>query len=343
MTAVLLVLGAVLIAAVAVDVPMTALAPSSRGPLSHAVSRTLWTLARSSPARARRRLMPVVGPASVIATLLLWLALLWMGFALVFLALIDDLELPGDMAGEAAGLADAMYFSGTALTTLGVGDVVPDTQVVRALAVFEAASGLGVFTAAIAYLPAIYTLVSELRGSNQAVFDFGADDPGRAADVVLNRAGVLDDVQRDVVDARQHLLRFPVLYYFHPSPDESPLALLRGAVGLAIVVRWSVDQERISYAPSTGRALGRALDRLLDEMRVHVRVPEQPSRAAAEACARAQIETGRRAVREREPELAATAPPAPEAIAFLCEANAMIAALADMHEYPPGLPFAGRV
>lgn len=339
MTALLAVLGAALIAAVVVDVPMTALAPSSRGPLSHGVSRALWTAARSAPRRARRLLLPAAGPASVIAAILVWLALLWLGFALIYLALIDDLEVTGGVPGPAAGMADALYFSGTALTTLGIGDLVPDTQVLRALAVLEAAGGLSVFTASIAYLPAIYTLVSELRASNQAVFDLDADDPQLAADAVLNRAGVLDRVQRDVVGVRQHLLRFPVLYYFHPAPDESPLALLRGSVGLAIIVAWSVDQERVRYAASTGLALRRALDRLLDDMRVHVRARRESDRAEAEACARRQIETGRAAVRERDPELAAIGPPPPDAVTFLCQANAIIAALADMHEYPPGLPF----
>jgi hypothetical protein len=59
--------------------------------------------------------------------------------------------------------------------------VVGQTTSVRLLTGVEAAAGLGVLTATLGYLPAIYTLVSELRTANQAVADLGAGTAEGAA------------------------------------------------------------------------------------------------------------------------------------------------------------------
>ncbi len=166
------------------------------------------------------------------------------------------------------GLAEALYLSGASLTTVGFGDVVGSGSAIRLLTVVEAAAGLGVLTATLGYLPTIYSLVSELRATSQAVADLDAQDPRVAASLLaVDAAATLDGVRRDVLVTRQHLLRFPVLHTFHAPYDESVVALARGAVGLWVAGFFATD---------TGRPLDRqlaalrtALCRLTDELAAH--------------------------------------------------------------------------
>ena len=90
--------GVALILLVWLDVVRTVLLPSSRGPVSYAVYRTLWRLVRSGgDGPVRRRATQFVGPGSVALTIVLWLGLLWVGFALIYWALIDDVTFSPDI------------------------------------------------------------------------------------------------------------------------------------------------------------------------------------------------------------------------------------------------------
>ena len=258
-------IGALLIALVGVDVFRTVLLPVSSGHINRVISRVLWQLALLLPPRRRSGLMTLAGPLSIILTTATWLTVMWFGFALIYLPAVDSLAYSSDARFDPPGLFEALYLSGTSLTTLGFGDVVGQTRPVRLLTVFEAAAGIGILTATLGYLPALYTLVSELRSANQAVADLGAEEPSGAAELLgVDGALVLDEVRRDVIAARQHLQRFPVLHYFHPPYDESVVALARGAVGLWVAGHFAEDEHRPLHRHV--EALGQALRRLVDEL-----------------------------------------------------------------------------
>lgn len=270
MTAVLdRVVGVLLIAAVAVDLFRTVLLPTSHGVVDRFLSALLWRGARALPERVRDGGRRACGPLSLVLTPGIWLLALLSGFALLYLPGVAALAYtPGIPFGR--GPAEALYLSGTALTTVGFGDVVGTSDVVRALSLFEAAAGLGVLTATLGYLPAIYTLVSDLRSANESVADLGAEDLDVAA-ALLQVDGVptLEGVRRDVLRSRQNLQRFPVLHTFHPDYGESVVALARGATGLWVAAHFVDDGDRPVDRHVT--ALGAALSRLADELERHGR------------------------------------------------------------------------
>lgn len=283
-TALSVVAGGALIVFVGVDVFLTSLAPTARAPLNELVSRALWRIARLARGRARPAALRNVGPLSIVVTVVIWLALLWLGYALLYAPFTDALAWSSDVPDPPAGWAAALYLSGTSLTTLGFGDVVAASAPLRTLTVMEAAAGLGIITATLGYLPAIYTIISEVRSANQRVSDLQVDRIEAAAPLLAADAPrLLDDVRRDVVNARQHFLRFPVLHYFHPPYDESVVALARGARGL-----WLASAEPAAGDPVLARhrqALERAVDRLMDTLAQHAAglpVP-QPQRPPAQS------------------------------------------------------------
>jgi Ion channel len=280
--------GAVLVAAAALDVFRTVLLPSSRGGSSDVIAGVLWAVVARSPVAVRRRLLPGVGPAGLVLAVVLWMGLLLVGFALCYLPFVEDLAYaPGPR--RPVGWAEALYLSGTALTTLGFGDVVAQDTPLRLLTVAQAACGLAVLTATLGYLPALYTVVSALRGTNQAVADLGADTARGAAELLaVQGSTTVDRVRRDVIAARQHLLRFPVLHWFAPPDDESVVALGRGAVSLWVAGHFAHDEGQPLHRHVKG--LEQALRRLTDDLSAHgvLALPPRSRAQAAEEFRRAQ-------------------------------------------------------
>ncbi len=328
----LLVPAVAIIGLVAYDVIRTVLLPSSRGPVSALVYRMAFRLPALAPAKVRRRTRQFAGPAAIAGSIVLWLVLVWFGFGLVYWSQAEDLSAsPGTNFGE-AGLGDALYLSGATLTTLGFGDLGGGTTPMRLLTVLQAACGLGLFTATISYLPAIYTLVSELRGAALSAADLRTGDPDGAAEVVATAdVSIVEAIRRDVVAVREHLVRFPVLYYFHPPVEESPLVLVRNAAGLCAALRWGVDHDRVPHARHLGSVMQHSLKRLLDELESHL--PGEP-RPPADAPSVAGRLLGLRAALEAiDPELSARGAPAAEADAFFARVAAVLEGVARMHDY----------
>ncbi len=276
--------GAGLVLAVALDVFRTVLLPAAGGGISTRLARALWWAVVRSPAPLRRRLLAAVGPCALVLAVVVWMGSLLVGFALCYVPFVDGFAFAPTPRFADAGWAEALYVSGTTLTTVGFGDVVAQSTPLRLLMVAEAACGLAVLTAALGYLPAIYTVVSALRAADQAVVDLGADTAEGAAELLaVNASTTVDGLRRDVIAARQHLLRFPVLHWFAPPYDESVVALGRGAVSVWVAGHFARDGGEPVHRHV--RALEQALRRLADELSAHGtsrRVPVDPASAETE-------------------------------------------------------------
>lgn len=325
--------GALLVVAVGLDVFRTVLLPHSRGTVDRVLSAALWALARVVPRPLRPSARRASGPLSLAATSATWYAALLLGFALVYLPVVGDLSYTPSVPFGGKGFAEALYLSGTALTTVGFGDVVGHTGSVRLLTIVEAASGLGVLTATLGYLPTIYSLVSELRTANQSVADLHAEDPQAAAELLgVDAVLVLEQVRRDVLAARQHFQRFPVLHTFHPDYDESVVAMVRGATGLWVAGHFVEDADKPLSRHLA--ALGTALSRLADELAAHSGPgsatgvdPDEAFEAARAASPHEQV--------AREAEVGE------DARALLRRLHEVLDAYAVSHDYPTSPPATG--
>jgi len=325
-TALTLLVGVLLILAVFTDAFRTVLLPTSTAPVTNVVARGLWRAARRVPARHRPPALRSVGPTALVLTLVAWLAGLLVGFALVYLPAVEGLAYSADVHFADRGFPEALYLSGAALTTLGFGDVVGQSVTIRLLTFVEAASGLGVLAATFGYLPAIYTIVSNLRSSNQTVADLGADHAVGAAELLGAEATrVLDMIRLDVIAARQHLQRFPVLHYFHFSYDESVVALARGGIGLWVAAHFANDATR--PLDLHVRALEMALRRLVDELphrSSHTRPDLKEARQVFERARAASI----------HPDAAREGTIREDTVALLAHLCAVLDVYAGSHDYP---------
>lgn len=249
------VLGAILIVAALADVFLTVLHPrADAGIFSPRLNRLVWALCRlaSRPFGKRRQaLLSYAGPMLLAATAMLWVGLLILGFALVYWPALGT-----HITAEPYTPRDfttALYYSGTCLTTLGFGDLLPQNGRYRLLAVLQAGLGLSVLTLAFTYLMSIYTALIR-RNAFALELDFASGGQGDAAEMLIRLAGG-DGVRvtkeefammgRELLHLLQSHYSFPAVHYFRRR--QVAYATARAALltlDAASLVRSALDHER---------------------------------------------------------------------------------------------------
>lgn len=158
----MVVLGGVMLAVVFYDVLSTTLVTTTAaGPVTARVAMGLWRLARRAARGPRSALMGLTGPMILLATVGLWLMLLWGGWTLIFAA--GSEAVVSSTSGQAAGGWARIYFAAFTTFSLGIGDYVPNGAPWQILTSIAVISGLGLTTMAITYLVPVVTAVTAQR------------------------------------------------------------------------------------------------------------------------------------------------------------------------------------
>jgi hypothetical protein len=237
-TALLLVVGVALIGLAVFDVLTTTVSlGSGAGPVTRAVSRGSWSAARrlTRDHTALRR----VGVAILLASIALWLLLIWSGWTLVFTAL--DSAVVDATTGAPATFGQRVYFAGYTILTLGNGDYRPAGDLWRLVTVLAVANGFAVLTLAITYLVPVVSAATEKRrlaahldalGSSPHGLLLGAWD-GADFEALGRDLGGLGP-QLLLHEQRHHT--YPVLHYFHSGEPATAAPLRLAALDEALTI-----------------------------------------------------------------------------------------------------------
>jgi hypothetical protein len=203
--------------------------PLGRGMIARRVVQGMSALARRSP-RGGGTLGLLAGPLSYIAVVGTWTTLLAFGWAFVFYP-----QLPGGFnfgpgldPAQHSGFIDALYVSLVNLTSLGYGDIVPASDLMRVLGPVETTFGLGLLTASISWLISIYNAISR-RDSLAHEVHLAKESEERLgekladADPALLEA-MLAGFAEQLIRARRDLIHFPITHYFRTEDEERALA-----------------------------------------------------------------------------------------------------------------------
>jgi len=190
-----------------------------------------WVARKMRPGNRREFYLSYYGPLSLIVILVIWAAVIIVGFALFQWGIIDPLKAPEKLLS----FGTYLYMSGTTFVTLGYGDVVPLTGLGRFLAVAEAGMGFLFLALIIGYVPVIYQAFSR-REINISLLDSRAGSPPSAAELLRRsyRDRKMDELvqfmrewERWCAELLESHLSYPVLTYYRSQHErQSWLAAL---------------------------------------------------------------------------------------------------------------------
>ncbi|HVC84032.1 MAG TPA: hypothetical protein VNC12_02170 [Solirubrobacteraceae bacterium] len=216
-------------------------------------------LARRLPDQIGDTLLGMYGPFGLLLDLALWVVLLMFGYACVQWAGGSHLA-----PGRGVDFGQDVYFSAATLVSAGGGGLVAEDSFARVFEVLEAATGFGVLTIVIAYLPSLYQAFSK-RETTVSQLDARAGSPPSAGRLVVRttqRGGwaALNDYLRGwevwSAELMETHLSYPTLAFFRSQHINqnwlSALCTILDASSLAVSAApvGSVEEARYTFAIS---------------------------------------------------------------------------------------------
>lgn len=241
---------------------------------------------RIKKADRRETFLSYYGPLSLLFLLFVWAGGLIFGFAGMQWAFGSRLTTPH---GAVTFFSD-IYMSGTTFFTLGLGDVVPNDAVARAVTVAEAGVGFGVLAVVIGYFPVLYQAFSR-RETAITLLDARAGSPPSAVEMVRRHTtdfGVdtllaqLRSWESWAAEMMESQLSYPALSYFRSQHEhQSWLAGLTTILDTCALIIVGVDgipaeQARLTFAMARHAAvdLSQTIGANPDQ-RCYVRLPKE--------------------------------------------------------------------
>lgn len=199
--------------------------------------RALRTAAAPIPDGPRHDVLSIASAGMLPATVVLWLGLEIVGFAMMY----DAGLVRGSFAvtGHHSAIGTAFYLGGGAISSLTFGDAIPRTGLFRGLADLETCVGLATFTLALGYVVETLQTLRTLDALHAAVRRH-AEDPEQPASIVARHfqggrpealPALLQRLTETLEAYEQGLRRYPVAYYFHTRRIERAIPHVFAALG----------------------------------------------------------------------------------------------------------------
>ncbi|HYP29129.1 MAG TPA: potassium channel family protein [Blastocatellia bacterium] len=295
--------GVAILLVVAFDVYVTVLhAVGKTGPISNRLAHMIWHVSRGVafrlPRARRHRLLHAVGPLLMPLIIFVFVASLVIGFALIYLP-----RMPGHFYVQNQHVISpwltSLYFSGTTLTTLGYGDISPQSIEMRFTALAEAATGLILISLTITYLISVYQALERKRTIALSFYhqaEGGADAVGYIAHHFVSGRfiGIQSNLRTAALNLQEVLeshIEHPVIHYFHPLEVYKGVPrVLFLSLEVFAVVRSCLDKEEYGelYHHPDVKTLGTSAMHTLNDFAALLRlnVPSRPAGPSREESSR---------------------------------------------------------
>ncbi|WP_254863614.1 potassium channel family protein [Halovivax gelatinilyticus] len=265
-----LVLGTIVLVATVVDILWTTLwVDGGSGPLSGRLTTGVWRGLRWA-SREETRLLSVAGPLILVATLVMWIAGLWVGWSLLFAG--DRTALLSTHTGEPADWTGRVYYVAYTMFTNGNGDYTPTSGGWEIASALTTATGMALVTLGVSYVLTVLSAVSEKRSFASTVTGLGERSEAFVRAGYTERDGFdgldlpLESLANQLsVLADQHQA-YPILHYYHSeqSGNASAVAVAILDEGLTLA-RYGVAAN-VQPKPTLVRTARSSTDQYLDTL-----------------------------------------------------------------------------
>lgn len=242
-----LIIGIVLLVVIIYDFFFTTLSISGAGFITRTVAAVSHLFLQFFVKIFGRTVYSYSGIITSLVVLFVWIAIVWLGLFFVF---TSDTEAIVNSQGKVANVVERLYFTGYVLSTLGMGNFYPTTNLFETLSSLFSFFGFIFFTSSITYFLSVSTAIVNKRTLARTIQNLGktpetiADklleiDTSYSLQLILTFQQLLD---RHVVSHQA----YPVVHYYsHPQAavclsinivrlDEALSILLTSEKGLKI-------------------------------------------------------------------------------------------------------------
>lgn len=198
------------------------------GPVSARVTTWSWRGVLAVAGRQNHTALSLFGPFILMLVVVLWMALLWAGWMLIYAA--DPRSLLHATTQEPADWIGRFYFVGYMMFTAGHGDYMPNGGLWQVAAALTNATGMLLATLAITYLLSVVSAAVQKRAFASQVTGLGAT----AAEIVESGWNGQDlraldlpisGLSSELAHMTERYLAYPVLQYYHATKaQKSPVA-----------------------------------------------------------------------------------------------------------------------
>lgn len=206
----LLIGGALVVAAIMVDFLLTTVSIRRAGPATKTLGRALAALLGVFPDGGL--ISRYQGPVILSTVAAFWIAGLWAGWWMVFLSGTDHMTGPND---SPVGVADTVGFAGSAISTMGLGVITPQAPRWHIAAVLASISGMVVLTLSMTFVLNVTQIATQSRALRRQ-FDRAREGmerlaPSERAELALSSDAVTVDGAERLTQSRQC---FPLVIHY---------------------------------------------------------------------------------------------------------------------------------
>ncbi len=252
----LVIVGVLLIFAGLLDVFFTVLHYDGFGFISSRLYRNVFKgvryATRPLPRRQRALGLSMAAPLMVPITITAWISLVALGYALIYYSAMDEkfFSLPGRTLEPS--FLEALYFSGTCISTVGFGDITPTNTLYQVLAVTESLIGFGILTLAITYILGVYNVLQQLGVVSAGLYHQAQDTSDPWSILAPHFPGGqhrglethLMTLHRGLVEIYEGIRQYPIVYYYHSRRAYRSLPFaVRMVGGMGGALRWGLPQD----------------------------------------------------------------------------------------------------
>lgn len=247
--------------------------PTRSGSLSDFVGRSTSFLMRNT------RLRPAVGPIALVATLLGWVIMLNLGFALIYCGLTSEQLMASAHplhTGVMPSLLRGLYFSLGAFDTFQTFDLAPKTGWLRMVVAIEGLIGIAMITASVSWLVLLYPALSRMRQfAKRTSIMLETERRSGLSLVHATQGAALTELVQGIVRFRIDVILFPILLNFYASDPDATISFVLPEIQ-RLARRAADHEQRTEPSYFTGVQLQVALEELAHVLAERV-VDEDPN------------------------------------------------------------------
>ncbi len=225
---------------------------------------------------ARQTLRAILGPLLIVLSLVIWVALLNLGYGMVLHARASDMEPP-------ASFSDALYYASSAFLTLGL-EGAHATGLARGVLVTSGFSGFAILTIVATFLLSVQSALDRREALVLSIATAAGRPPSgisiletyARAGLSGSLAAMFRDWEKWAADVLHSHRANPVLAHFRSAEeDEEWLAAFGAVLDSAALLLATVEEKEAQQAEATARLLLPIGERLLSDFAELFRVEKQ--------------------------------------------------------------------